>query len=327
MALLPEFESKTASAIFAAYQRQPRRRRPHLGASLIGKPCERELWYTFRWCADAQFEGRVLRLFETGQLEESRVVNNLRAIGCTVHEVDENTGRQFWYSDHGGHFSGSMDGVVLGIPEAEATWHLLEIKTHNLKSFSELKRIGVQMGKPQHLAQMRVYMGWAELPRALYFAVCKDTDDIYTERVPEATAEFQFLRAKALRIISAKSPDGVSKAADCTYCDFRSVCEGARLPLVHCRTCQYMQPITEGTGSRWLCDFDGHEVPYLLQERSCENHLFIPALVTFGTLVEAGDGFNVYDHGVDTYFVNSTPPSFPACNGECFLSKDMERAR
>ena len=23
--------------------------RQHLGASLIGKPCERALWYTFRW--------------------------------------------------------------------------------------------------------------------------------------------------------------------------------------------------------------------------------------------------------------------------------------
>ena len=326
MAKLAEPESLTAAAIYAAYVKQTKQKRGHLGASLIGKRCERELWYSFRWCFTAAFEGRMLRLFETGQLEEARVVNNLRAIGATVHEVDEDSKRQWWFGDHGGHFSGSLDGVVLGIPEAPETWHLLEIKTHSEKSFLELKRIGVQMAKPQHLAQMRVYLGWAKLTRALYFAVCKNTDELYTERVPADAMAFESLRAKALRIIEACEPDDVTRADDCTCCDAREVCEGRRLPPAHCRTCQYARPLTDGTGARWECCAENRIVPMPMQERGCEHHLFIPALVTFGKLVEAGDEFNVYEHD-GTYFVNSTPASFPAVSGDHYTSEQLEQAR
>ena len=82
----------------------------------------------------------MLRLFETGRLEEERLVRNLRRIGVTVLDVDPETGRQWHVQAHGGHFGGSLDGVGLGILEAPRTWHVLEFKTHNAKSFAELKR-------------------------------------------------------------------------------------------------------------------------------------------------------------------------------------------
>ena len=37
----------------------------HLGASIIGKDCERALWYDFRWVTRWAFTGRMLRLFDT----------------------------------------------------------------------------------------------------------------------------------------------------------------------------------------------------------------------------------------------------------------------
>jgi hypothetical protein len=71
MAELPIVVSPTREAIFAAYEADAHQGfRLHLGASLIGKPCERSLWYDFRWTTVAQHPGRLLRLFETGQLEE-----------------------------------------------------------------------------------------------------------------------------------------------------------------------------------------------------------------------------------------------------------------
>ena len=47
----------------------------------------------------------------------------------------------------------------LGIPEAPKTWHVLEFKTHNSKSFAKLEKEGVQKSNPMHYAQMQVYMG------------------------------------------------------------------------------------------------------------------------------------------------------------------------
>jgi len=325
MVALAQNESPVATAIFAAYEQQEQNVRPrgHLGASQIGRTCERALWYGYRWCARPIPPGRMLRLFETGKLEESRIFENLRAIGCTVHEVDPTSGRQFWYGDHGGHFSGSLDGAVLNVPGAEKTWHLLEAKTHNARSFSELRQFGVQRAHPKHLTQMQVYMGWAELTRALYFAVCKDTDDIYCERIAFDARLFEEARAKALRVITATEPP--HKADDrCQFCDYRAVCEGA-LPAINCRTCLHAVPLTEGTDARWRCMRDGHEIPPLLQ-RGCDNHLFIPSLVSCGAPVELGDDFVVYQTTRGDYFANCGATGFPAINGPAYRSDGLTKA-
>ena len=167
MAELPETPTPTLTAIYADYEaRQGNGFRDHLGASIIGKSCARALWYDFRWVTPARHSGRLLRLFETGQLEEDRLVRNLRATGATVLEVDPETGRQFRVEAHGGHFGGSLDGVAIGILEAPKTWHVLEFKTHGVKSFNELTAKGVVLAKPQHAAQMQIYMHLTGITRA-----------------------------------------------------------------------------------------------------------------------------------------------------------------
>ena len=103
MAELPAPPTPTLTAIYSAYEaRQGDGFREHLGASLIGKPCSRALWFDFRWVTASRFSGRILRLFETGQREEDRIVANLRSTGATVLEVDPETGRQFRVEAHGG---------------------------------------------------------------------------------------------------------------------------------------------------------------------------------------------------------------------------------
>jgi len=169
MTALPPPPSPTIEAIYAAYEASAEDGfRLHLGASLIGKECLRALWYDFRWTTRAGFPGRVLRLFETGQLEEARVVRDLRRTGATVLEVDPESGRQWRVEAHGGHFGGSLDGVALGLLEAPKTWHVLEFKTHSAKSFADLKRQGVRESKPRHFAQMQVYLHLTGMTRAMY---------------------------------------------------------------------------------------------------------------------------------------------------------------
>jgi hypothetical protein len=60
--------------------------RPHLGASVVGKPCERQLVYSFRHAMRKQTEGRMLRLFNRGHREEPSICASLRAIGVEVRE-------------------------------------------------------------------------------------------------------------------------------------------------------------------------------------------------------------------------------------------------
>lgn len=75
----------TAEAIMAWYEEKPQDFRDHLGASLIGHSCNRYLWLTFRWAVMPKFEGRMLRLFNTGNREEVRIAEELRGIGVELY--------------------------------------------------------------------------------------------------------------------------------------------------------------------------------------------------------------------------------------------------
>jgi hypothetical protein len=73
--------------------------REHLGASVIGRECDREIWYGFRWFKDNLFDGRMLRLFDRGRREEPVVLVDLMAAGL---KFDYSTEEQPSFSDHGG---------------------------------------------------------------------------------------------------------------------------------------------------------------------------------------------------------------------------------
>lgn len=275
MVALPEQRQQTRDAIYAAYEAKAESGfRPHLGASLIGTDCTRALWYTFRHCTRASFPGRILRLFETGQREESRLVANLRATGATVLDCDPDTGRQWVLSTLNGHFGGSMDAVAHGILESPKKWHVCEFKTHGSKSFTQLKKDGVQKSKPLHYAQMQTYMELSGMTRAMYIGVCKDTDELYIERINVNHDFAQSLIDKAEKIINANEPP--RRISDdpcwfqCRFCDHAPVCHEGKMPEQNCRTCISSTPIED---RKWSC-CRGHEMA-----AGCPHHLYIPALV------------------------------------------------
>ena len=295
MATLPPLGNATVSAIYAAYEAAADTGwRAHLGASLIGTGCNRAIWYSFRWASRARHTGRLLRLFETGHLAEARFIADLRRIGVTVLDLDPATGRQWTLRDAGGHFGGSMDAVALGFPEAPKAWHVCEFKTHNLKSFTTLAAEGVEKSKPLHWAQMQAYMHLAGIDRAFYLAVCKDTDELYQERIHhDAEAGLRIL-AKAERIVgAARPPARISEDPawwQCRFCDHHPVCHAEASVERHCRACLHATPVADGA---WNCE--RHQVPLARrdQEAGCAAHLYIPDLVP-GEQIDAGEDWVSY---------------------------------
>jgi hypothetical protein len=303
--------TKTLEAIDAATLRRAESGlRPHLGASLIGRPCERALWYTFRWATAPNHEPRMLRLFARGQREEDNLAALLRAAGVTVHTVDPATGRQFSYST--GHFGGSMDGACVGLPDAPKTWHLLEFKTHSAKSFNELEKHGVKAAKPEHWAQMQCYMAWAGLTRALYVAVCKDDDRLHLERIDAEPEEAKRLMDKAQRIIDAPTPpERISDDPSyylCKWCEHHAICHGTEVPLPTCRSCSHSTPEPGGT---WTCArHQGKTLSVPEQRNGCQAHRYIPALLkNWAEPVDASDEDNWVKYQTSSgTFVNGAPP-------------------
>ena len=286
MAPIPKPQNTTAQAVVRwREQTTDTSHRPHLGASLIGHACDRHLWMTFRWVGSESFDGRMLRLFDTGKLEEPRVYEELRGIGCEV-AADDGTA-QFKVSTLGGHFGGSLDGAVLGIPEAPKTWHVLEIKTHSDKLFKDLTTKGVREAKPMHWAQMQTYMHLTGMDRALYYAVNKNTDALHIERVEYDRQAAEGLVAKAERIIRADVPP--QRLSDdpawfeCKFCRFHGVCHGQQVPEVNCRTCVRSTPEIERGNACWTCsagtDLGLATLPLSHQRTGCDMHLYIPPLL------------------------------------------------
>lgn len=271
----------TVAAIDVAIAAQEHRDFDHVvRASSIGK-CERHLFYKFRWAHEPeQFEGRIIRLFDTGNVEEDRMVAWLRLAGARVEAVDPDTGDQWEVSALDGHFAGHLDGIVASLWEAPATPHLLECKTHNAKSFAQLKQHGVAVSKPEHVAQMQVYMHLKSLTRAFYLAKCKDTDELYSERVEYDAGHAIALMAKAERVRDASIPPaGVSNDPGsflCRYCPSSAICHAGQFALRNCRTCLHSTPVA---GGQWHCDRHQRLLSTEDQHHGCPNHLYLPGLV------------------------------------------------
>ena len=295
MAQVPASLHTTGGAIHGWYGAQPQEHREHLGASLVGHPCERHLWLTFRWAARARFDGRMLRLFERGRREEALVAEELRAIGVELHVREGD--KQIECRDESGHFGGSVDGIGRGFPEAPKSWAVLEVKTHNAKSWNDVNKKGVAESKPQHYAQMQVYMGLLGVDRALYLASNKDTDEIYTEWVHFDEEAFAELLARARRVLDAKEPP-VKLSDDpahfiCKGCQHYALCHQAKVAEVSCRTCCHASPVKSGA---WRCDLHSSVRNKGEQREACDAHLFIPQLVPFGEPVDGSQSWIEYRH-------------------------------
>lgn len=286
----------TVDAIYRTYE-VPQERRTYLGLSTLGNDCDRALWYAFRWAhPPEQFDGRMLRLFQTGHREESRMIDDLRNAGVDVQDRAED-GDQIGVTTCGGHVRGHLDGVAAGFPEAPAARHVCEFKTHNGKSFAALKKNGVRKSKQGHWRQMQGYMHLTGVDRAFYLAHCKDNDELYSERIEYDPVEAAQLMARCERIVTAATPPGrMSDDPDfylCRWCAARSVCHEGQFAEINCRTC--LHSTADTTNGGWHCGRHNEPIADDVIPDGCNWHLLIPDLVP-GEQIDASE-----EHETVTY--------------------------
>jgi len=301
MAKLPAQSNTTIDAIYKAYENnQESGWRKHLGASVIGHECLRKAWYSFRWALPIFHNAKTLRIFEAGHYEESLMIKNLRDAGFEGSDKNE-TGDQYRFSDIGGHFGGSIDGVIKGIPEAPRTWHLFEAKAIGDKYFKQLLKLGVRAFREEYYTQMSIYMKKMDLTRALFMAINRDTRELYTERIKadELHADRHIARAKNV----IESPEPLSRMQEnpsffkCKWCDYYDLCFSVELPAVNCRTCTHSTPVMTGDGD-WHCA----RIPKIklsdgLMNTGCDEHIFLPPLL----LNRCGAPASQNEHGCVIY--------------------------
>jgi hypothetical protein len=281
-----------------AYRGEDGGHRSHLGASILGRDCAREVWYSFRWVRREPFEPRMLRLFNRGHLEEPRFVAMLLMIGCEFWQHDDQ-GEQFRIEFADGHGGGSGDGVGRGIPDLPPTTAFCaEFKTHGEKSFIKLAgkledwrayrknptRLqfpgeGVRIAKFEHFVQMQLYMHKMGLAAALYCAVNKNTDDVYMELVHlDSVFAEQFIGRGEQLVRLDTPPKRINESPGfwkCRFCGKRPVCHLGEAPELNCRTCLHVEVGPAGT---WRCTLHGATLDKGRQAVGCTDYAVNPSL-------------------------------------------------
>ena len=181
--------------------------RQYLGASRLGVACERALQYEYTHAPvdyGRDVQGRILRIFERGHVNEECMVGWLRDAGFDLR-THKSDGEQFGFSVADGRLQGHIDGVFVGGPEGFAYPALWENKCLGSKSWRDLEKNRLAISKPVYAAQIALYQAYLELARnpAIFTAVNADTMEIYTELVPFDAALAQRMSDRAAKMITA----------------------------------------------------------------------------------------------------------------------------
>lgn len=276
--MIPAVKTLAAVSEKTAINEEPFR--AHLGSSIIGKECARAIWYSFHWARVERFDGRMMRLFNRGHLEEKRFVKYLRDIGVEVWEAGEAGDMKSFmrFSDISGHFGGTPDGVGRNLPDLPPEEpFLLEFKTHNDKSFKKLQSEGIMRTKWGHFIQMQVLMHKLGMRFALYCAVNKNDDDILMELVQyDEGAALKAIERARMIIWSEEPPLKINESPGywaCKFCHLNRMCHFKdEMPARNCRTCAFGFPNKNGT---WTCrnpdgPLEGSELIEEQQRKGCE---------------------------------------------------------
>lgn len=251
--------------------------RKHLGVSIIGDKCSRKLWYAFRWCKLERFEPRMRRLFKRGHSEEEKFQDLLMWMGFFIREIDLDH-QPYKFSSVNGHYGGTGDNVML-LPwfrNDESFRILVEYKTHNKKSFTELKDKKLKLGKPQHWMQMCGYGRAFNTQYGLYCAINKDDDDIYFEFLELDWNLAILMEKKAADIIGSQlPPPRISDQPswfECRYCNFNEICHYNKTVEINCRSCKMAVPVEKG---EWYCNQWKAKIPKDAILKGCSQHVSI----------------------------------------------------
>jgi hypothetical protein len=210
--------------------------RNYLGASSLGAPCERQVWYQLQGAPCEPRKAGLICAAEDGHRTEALLAERLRLVPGVRLWTEGEGKKQFGFSDFDGRFKGHIDGVIVGLIQAPKTPHLWENKAVNEKKFGEFRSALHKFGEKQTLqnfsyqwyVQAQCYMGYFDLTRHYLTVASAGGRDVLSCRTEFVPAVFDALRNKARRVLEAKEPP--KRVMDnpsyylCKWCPFREHC-------------------------------------------------------------------------------------------------------
>ncbi len=199
--------------------------RRYIGASSIGRPCSREIWYAFSGVVGTQHPAQLKKTFDVGSQLEKLIVGYVRLAGFMVAEPVHENDFLFVQDADVPIFQGHLDGILLMPNETPV---ILEIKTARNSSFQKFQKHGLKLWSDAYWAQIQSYMGMSVYKRAVLLAMNKDTSELHHEWVDFDPLFYNGLKMKALAISTIdEPPERINRNASyylCQNCQYKGVC-------------------------------------------------------------------------------------------------------
>lgn len=313
----------TKAAIKMYYDRNTPR--PHLGCSEIGKECRAELFHSFRWSVRSEFDADTHLRFQDGHRSEDVMAQYLKMAGVNLYT--EKNGKQFSVSVLGGHFAGSMDGLIYGgLP-----WHkkrneltVWEHKAVNDSKFKKLIKLVNELGEEAKITALKewdeVYYAQSQMYMHLTgakshwltcsLAGCRDFTGAVTLY---NQAEAEALLAKAETIITAHtipekafSDPAFFKAK---FLNARDLIYFDKVPAPNARNSLFSFPVVDdSTDAVWWDEYDNQPIPLECQHIAPDFHLWNPTFIPYARCVSMENSltprYTVYELEDGTQFYN-----------------------
>lgn len=245
MVAIPQREDPTLEALKAIVEREfasksKDEKRDYLGASAIGDPCARKIWYQLHGYEGEPFKAHTIWGFEDGHKQEDEMARRLRMIPGIELWTHGPNGKQYGFTMMDGKFKGHADGVIRGLLQAPKALHIWENKASGQKKYDEFTKAKNDFGEKNTLEQWnkgyfiqaQLLMHKFQIDRhycTVELAGGRDVQSCRTEYQPQVA---EAAINKADMILSARQePARVSEKPDfylCKWCPFREICHGKK---------------------------------------------------------------------------------------------------
>ena len=199
--------------------------RKYIGASLIGRPCDRSIWYDYNGYKGVDYPVNIKIAFDIGHRLEEMLIMYLRRAGFRIESPTEENQLLFCQDKDVPIFQGHCDGVLWldGKP-----YSIIEFKTAKHSGFQRFITKGLNEWSSGYYAQLQSYMGMRGLSRGAIIVLDKDNGSIHHEWVEFDEIYYHGLMKKALHISTANEPPPKINKSPlyflCGQCKFKNIC-------------------------------------------------------------------------------------------------------
>lgn len=198
--------------------------RHYIGASLVGRPCNREIWYQYHGYISHKPTSQMQKTFDVGKKLEELILDYIELAEIELIRPDEENHYLSIFDESVEVFQGHMDGMI----RVNGEWIVLEIKTAKNSSFEVFKNKGLKVWSEQYYSQVQSYMGMGKYNKAVLICINKDNSELHCEWVDFNLEYYQELKMKALAISALdEPPERINKSPlfyVCRSCQFKTIC-------------------------------------------------------------------------------------------------------